>query len=109
MPQMETEKAKAADWFRALRDQIVSAFEALEDSQTTVPFSDLNPGRFEVRETSREGGGGGLMSVMRNGRVFEKVGVNVSAVHGELSEPARKAMAARKDIPGIDDDPRFWA
>lgn len=48
------------------------------------------------------------MSVMRGGRVFEKVGVNVSTVYGQLGERAQKAMAAR-GIPGMESDPRFWA
>jgi coproporphyrinogen III oxidase len=107
-------KAQAAAWFRHLRDEIIAAFEALEDTQTTGPFADLDPGRFEVTETKRasdDGGdaGGGLMSVMRGGRVFEKVGVNVSAVYGTLAPRAQAAMAARKDIPGLKEDPRFWA
>ena len=49
------------------------------------------------------------MSVMRGGRVFEKIGVNVSAVYGTLGERAQLAMAARKGIPGMAEDPRFWA
>jgi coproporphyrinogen III oxidase len=53
--------------------------------------------------------GGGLMSVMRGGRVFEKVGVNVSTVHGTLGARAVAAMSARKDMEGLRDDPRFWA
>lgn len=102
-------KAKASDWFRSLRDQIVETFEALEDSQT----GSQEAGRFEVSQTSRtaEDGsdaGGGLMSVMRNGRLFEKVGVNISTVYGTLGEKAQKAMAAR-GVPGMADDPRFWA
>ncbi|KCV81226.1 coproporphyrinogen III oxidase [Actibacterium atlanticum] len=106
-------KARASAWFRQLRDEIVAAFEALEDSQTTGPFAGDAPGRFEVTETKRDaadGGdaGGGLMSVMRGGRVFEKVGVNVSTVYGELGEAAQKSMAAR-GVPGMADDPRFWA
>ena len=96
-------KARAAAWFRTLRDQIVSAFEQLEDDHGTGPA-----GRFEVTPTLRADGGGGLMSVMRGGRVFEKVGVNVSEVHGVLGERAQKAMAAR-GVPGMDSDPRFWA
>jgi len=48
------------------------------------------------------------MSVMK-GRVFEKVGVNISTVHGELGEAARRSMRSRKNLSGIDDDPRFWA
>ncbi|WP_373355700.1 oxygen-dependent coproporphyrinogen oxidase [Pseudoroseicyclus sp. CXY001] len=105
---MEGEKARAAAWFRQLRDEIVAAFEALEDSQP----GEAPAGRFELRETRRgaegEDGGGGLMSVMRGGRVFEKVGVNVSAVKGILGAPAIASMAAR-GVPGIEMDPRFWA
>jgi len=107
-------KTRAAAWFRALRDDIVAAFEALEDSQTGGPLADRPAGRFDVSETARQaedGGdaGGGLMSVMRGGRVFEKVGVNVSTVYGTLGARAQRAMAARKDIPGLAEDPRFWA
>ena len=111
---MAEEKARASAWFRTLRDRIVAAFEALEDSHATGPFSDMAPGRFEVTETRRHAdgdadAGGGLMSVMRGGRVFEKVGVNVSTVYGTLQPRAQAAMAARKGIPGMDTDPRFWA
>jgi coproporphyrinogen III oxidase len=110
----DTEKSTASAWFRTLRDQIVAAFEELEDSHDTGPFSDATPGRFEVKETTRQSddgsdAGGGLMSVMRGGRVFEKVGVNISTVYGTLGERAQQAMAARKGIPGMTEDPRFWA
>ena len=111
--EFEDRKAKASAWFRSLRNEIVAAFEGIEDAQTEGPLSETSPGRFEVRETTRtsEDGsdaGGGLMSVMRGGRVFEKVGVNVSAVYGTLGERAQKAMAAR-GVPGMADDPKFWA
>ncbi|MBE3638584.1 oxygen-dependent coproporphyrinogen oxidase [Mangrovicoccus algicola] len=107
------EKAAASDWFRSLRDRITAAFEALEDSQSTGPFADQPAGRFEVTQTRRASpdgsdAGGGLMSVMRGGRVFEKVGVNVSTVHGVLGEKAQRSMAARKDLD-LSGDPRFWA
>jgi len=107
-------KARASAWFRSLRDDIVAAFETLEDSQEKGPFADLPAGRFEVTETRRSSedgsdAGGGLMSVMRGGRVFEKVGVNVSTVYGKLAPRAQAAMAARRDLPGIKSDPRFWA
>ncbi|MBN2905386.1 MAG: oxygen-dependent coproporphyrinogen oxidase [Rhodobacteraceae bacterium] len=110
----DDQKAQASAWFRALRDQIVTTFEGVEDAQTTGPLADRAPGRFEVRETRRESGdggdaGGGLMSVMRGGRVFEKIGVAVSTVHGQLGARAQAAMAARKQFPGMADDPRFWA
>ncbi|WP_204318704.1 oxygen-dependent coproporphyrinogen oxidase [Pseudooceanicola aestuarii] len=111
---MDAEKAEASAWFRELRDRIVTAFEGLEDSHTTGPLSEKAPGRFEVtptRRASEDGAdaGGGLMSVMRGGRVFEKVGVNISTVHGVLGDRAQAAMAARKGLPGMAEDPRFWA
>ena len=106
-------KARASQWFSDLRDRIVAAFEALEDAQTTGPFAQLAPGRFEVTPTKRAApdgsdAGGGKMSVLRGGRVFEKVGVNISTVWGTLGDRAQKAMAAR-GVPGMDRDPRFWA
>ena len=109
-----TRKARAKDWFETLRDDICAAFEAIEDAQGSGPFADLAPGRFERKVTRRasegeEDAGGGLMSVMREGRVFEKVGVNTSAVYGTLGEQAQKSLTARHDIPGLADDPRFWA
>ncbi|MEP2640340.1 oxygen-dependent coproporphyrinogen oxidase [Roseobacter sp.] len=110
----ETQKTRAAAWFRTLRDDIVAAFETLERDHTQGPMADGTPGTFEVSETQRTSddgsdAGGGLMSVMRGGRVFEKVGVNISTVYGTLGERAQTAMAARKGIPGMKDDPRFWA
>ncbi|MFT4715092.1 MAG: coproporphyrinogen III oxidase [Paracoccaceae bacterium] len=109
----DSHKTRAATWFQSLRDQIVAAFETLEDEQTTGPFSSQPAGRFETTQTTRDaddGGdaGGGVMSVMRGGRVFEKVGVNTSTVFGQLGERAQAAMAAR-GVPGMKDDPRFWA
>ncbi|MBY5986637.1 oxygen-dependent coproporphyrinogen oxidase [Roseovarius atlanticus] len=113
MTDMTEQKSRAATWFHQLRDEIVAAFEGLEDSHESGPMSDAAPGRFEVkptRRTSEDGSdaGGGLMSVMRGGRVFEKVGVNVSEVFGQLGEQAQKAMAAR-GVPRMADDPSFWA
>ncbi|MDO5630981.1 MAG: oxygen-dependent coproporphyrinogen oxidase [Paracoccus sp. (in: a-proteobacteria)] len=102
---MDAARRTAANWFRSLRNQITQAFEALEDRGP----GETTPGRFEVTPTQRgEDGGGGIMSVMRGGRVFEKVGVNWSEVHGTLAPRAQAAMAAR-GVPGMDSDPRFWA
>ena len=106
---IDDHKSRASSWFRSLRDEIVAAFDAIEETQG----GEAPVGRFEVAETKRksdhgEDAGGGLMSVMRGGRVFEKVGVNVSTVYGTLGERAQKAMAAR-GVPGMDNDPRFWA
>ena len=112
--QFDTQKARASAWFRQLRDDIVASFERLEADHRVGPMSEAAAGKFEITETKRKSddgsdAGGGLMSVMRGGRVFEKVGVNISTVYGTLGERAQNAMAARKGIPGMKDDPRFWA
>ena len=53
-----SEKAEASAWFRQLRDEIVDAFEELEQSHDEGPLSDAEPGRFEVTPTKRESSDG---------------------------------------------------
>jgi coproporphyrinogen III oxidase len=98
----ENRKTEAAAWFAALRDRICAVFEAIEDQYVAVRPTAGAPGRFTRKDWQREGGGGGVTALMK-GAVFEKVGVNISTVFGEFSPEFRG------QIPGAAEDPRFWA
>ncbi|MBA2629036.1 MAG: oxygen-dependent coproporphyrinogen oxidase [Rickettsiaceae bacterium] len=97
---MQDQRNITASWFESLRDKICIAFEDIE--KEFALDKNVRAGSFERKNWKREGGGGGVMSLM-HGNVFEKVGVNVSTVHGEFSE------AMRKQIPGAQQNPKFFA
>ena len=114
MSDLENKKQKASSWFKNLQEQICDAFEAIEDELTDGQKSDLPAGRFEKTDWTRaedtepnETGsvlrGGGCMCVMR-GRVFEKVGVNFSLVHGTFSDEFAKQIPGAEESNG-----NFWA
>jgi coproporphyrinogen III oxidase len=104
-PETAQRRSEAQLWFKTLRDHIRDAFEAIEDEYVAAT-GDGPAGRFIetnwARPDSTGEGGGGTTSLMR-GRVFEKVGVNISTVFGAFSPEFAGQM------PGAATDPRFWA
>src|SRR6202142_3413963 len=100
----------ARDWFESLAGKIIAAFESLEQQAPSSLYPGA-PGQFVRTPWSRapaEGDkqqsdeGGGVMGMMR-GRLFEKVGVHISTVHGVFSPEFAK------QVKGASEDPRFWA
>ena len=103
---LEKQKEKAFAWFEEIRTAICSSYEELERDYDG-PFSDREPGKFvrtpwKRKDEDGSEGGGGTTAAMK-GRLFEKVGVNVSTVWGSFSKEFSKT------IPGTAEDPRFWA
>jgi len=92
----------ARAWFETFRDQLCAALEALEEAADPDLYPG-QPGRFERTPWKRDGDGGGGVASMLRGRLFEKAGVHVSTVWGELSPDFAK------NVPGADEDPRFHA
>ena len=99
---IDARKTEAASWFRSLRDDICARFEAIEDAASDTKLGAQAAGKFNRKSWDRPEGGGGEMSLM-HGRVFEKVGVNISIVHGNFSADFGKS------IPGTENSNAFWA
>ena len=95
---LDSKKNIASSWFANLQNEICSSFEKIEKNQLNNN-QNIN---FQKKKWERNGGGGGVISIMK-GNVFEKVGVNISTVHGEFSEEFRS------QIPGAEENGKFWA
>ena len=97
---LDQQQQSARDWFESLRDRICREFEAIEREAGSDAAFAFTP--WDRTDPDGEPGGGGVRGQM-NGRVFEKVGVNVSTVGGRFSPE----FAA--SVHGAQDDPSFFA
>jgi coproporphyrinogen III oxidase len=102
MISLDPQQQAARDWFESLRDRICAAFEAIEAEAGSDARFAYTPWDREAEGIAAGEGGGGVRGVM-TGRVFEKVGVNVSTVAGEF------APDFAQSINGAESDPRFFA
>ena len=100
MIDLDPQQAAARAWFEALRTRICTAFEAIEREAGSDASFDYLP--WDRADPSGAPGGGGVRGIMK-GRIFEKVGVNVSTVGGTLEGEFGRT------IHGAGDDPRFFA
>ena len=92
----EVQKKISRNWFKILQDVICNEIEILEKRSTKFTAKNWN-------KSSTIDEGGGEYRILRNGRIFEKVGVNFSEVYGKFTKEMRK------NIPGAKNIPNFWA
>jgi coproporphyrinogen III oxidase len=98
--ELDSEQSTARAWFESLRDQICAEFESIEaEAGSDARFDYI---AWDRTDPSGEPGGGGVRGVMK-GKIFEKVGVNVSTVGGTFEGDFAKS------IHGAGEDPRFFA
>ena len=93
---LEIKKNLTSNWFRLLQDAICADILNLEKSKT----------KFETTEWKRNQSkdeGGGEYRILKNGKIFDKVGVNFSKVYGKFPKKFQE------NILGAKSDPRFWA
>ncbi len=100
MAPLDDQQQAARDWFETLRSRICAEFEAIEREAGSDATFDYTP--WDRDDAGGEDGGGGVRGAMK-GKVFEKVGVNVSTVGGAFSPE----FAAQ--VHGAEHDPAFFA
>jgi coproporphyrinogen III oxidase len=100
MLELDDQQQAGRDWFESLRDRICAVFEKIEREAGSDAGFAFTP--WDRTDATGEPHGGGVRGQMM-GKVFEKVGVNVSTVGGKFSPEFAKS------IPGAEDDPSFFA
>ena len=93
---LEIKKELASNWFRMLQESICESINKLE--KKNAKFKSTN-----WKRNLKKDEGGGEYRILKNGKIFDKVGVNYSKVYGKFPKKLQK------NIPGAKKNPRFWA
>ena len=94
--ELEIKKDLTSNWFKTLQNSICHSILKLENNKMKFKSTCW-------KRNYKKDEGGGEYRILKNGKVFDKVGVNYSKVFGKF--PKR----FQKNIPGAQKDPRFWA
>ena len=92
----EIKQKLTSNWFKLLQDIICRDLEKIEKNK--IKFKSKKWRRNKIKDE-----GGGEFRVLKDGKIFEKVGVNFSEVYGKFSNEMKK------NIPGASKNPNFWA
>ena len=92
----EIKQKLTRNWFKLLQNIICNDIEKLEHNK--IKFKSKIWSRNKIKSE-----GGGEFRILKNGKIFEKVGVNFSEVYGKFSNEMKKK------IPGANKNPNFWA
>ena len=93
---LEIKKELASNWFKMLQESICESINKLE--KKNAKFKSTN-----WKRNLKKDEGGGEYRILKNGKIFDKVGVNYSKVYGKFPKKLQK------NIPGAKKNPRFWA
>ena len=93
---LEIKKDLASNWFKLLQDAFCNDISILENNR--IKFKTTT-----WRKNLKKDEGGGEYRILKDGKIFDKVGVNFSKVYGKFPKKFQK------NIPGASKDPRFWA
>ena len=93
---LEIKKELASNWFKMLQESICESINKLE--KKNAKFKSTN-----WKRNLKKDEGGGEFRILKNGKIFDKVGVNYSKVYGKFPKKLKK------NIPGAKKNPRFWA
>jgi len=100
---LEIQKKMAGDWFKFIQSKICEEFQYFENK--FAKKKNIRPKYFKKNEWKKQnfGEGGGVYYILKNGQIFDKVGVNYSAVEGSFIKKFKS------NIPGAEKNNSYWA